>query len=118
MLECAVRNVFGKPNKESSVLTMGIEDGTVPEWVTALKPVVILPTNFGSRIWFCVHEVLKKDPPEWEKKELENYIAKDVYKGNASGPTKVKFHYTVSLHCCFLHLLSCMLSIYVLVLTF
>ncbi|PWA40124.1 hypothetical protein CTI12_AA564400 [Artemisia annua] len=70
-----------------------------------LKPVIILPTNVGSRIWFCVHEVLKKDPPEWEKNELENYIAKDVYKGNASGPTKVKFHYTVSLHCCFLHLL-------------
>ncbi|PWA98000.1 Bromodomain [Artemisia annua] len=53
-----------------------------------LKPVIILPTNVGSRIWFCVHEVLKKGPPEWENKELENYIPKDVYKGNASGPTK------------------------------
>ena len=73
---------------------MGKEDGTVPEWVTAL----ILPTNVGSHIRFCVHEALKKDPPEWAKKELENSIAKDVYKGNASGPTKVKFHYTVSSH--------------------
>ncbi|GKB76511.1 methyl-CpG-binding domain-containing protein 9-like protein [Tanacetum coccineum] len=101
LLGCAVSNIFGKPNKERNALSMGIEDGIDPEWVTALKPALSLPTNVGSRIRSCVHEALKKDPPEWAKKELENSIAKDVYKGNASGPTKVKFHYTVLPSCKF-----------------
>ncbi|KAL6983676.1 hypothetical protein U1Q18_017055, partial [Sarracenia purpurea var. burkii] len=60
----------------------------VPEWVQALEPVRKLPTNVGARIRKCVHEALDKNPPEWAKKILEHSISKDVYKGNASGPTK------------------------------
>nr|GEX12250.1 hypothetical protein [Tanacetum cinerariifolium] len=78
---------------DSPTVIAGVESDAkkmelIPEWVTALKPALSLPTNVGSRIRSCVHEALKKDPPEWAKKELENSIAKDVYKGNASGPTK------------------------------
>ncbi|PSS26859.1 Methyl-CpG-binding domain-containing protein [Actinidia chinensis var. chinensis] len=63
----------------------GIE---VPEWVQVLEPVRKLPTNVGARIRKCVHEALLKNPPEWAKKIMEHSISKEVYKGNASGPTK------------------------------
>ncbi|KAJ9554410.1 hypothetical protein OSB04_018455 [Centaurea solstitialis] len=36
----------------------------------------------------CIHESLNKNPPEWAKTILEHSISKEVYKGNASGPTK------------------------------
>lgn len=64
-------------------------DGNVPEWAQMLEPVRKLPTNVGTRIRKCVYDALGKDPPEWAKKKLEHSISKEVYKGNASGPTKV-----------------------------
>lgn len=66
--------------------------GSLPEWAKVLDPVRNLPTNVGSRIRKCVNEALKKNPPEWAKEQLEASFAKDVYKGNAYGPTKVKFY--------------------------
>ncbi|KMS95784.1 hypothetical protein BVRB_005110 [Beta vulgaris subsp. vulgaris] len=63
-------------------------DGNIPEWAQALEPVRKLPTNVGTRIRKCVYEALDKDPPDWARKTLEHSISKEVYKGNASGPTK------------------------------
>ena len=64
-------------------------DGNVPEWAQMLEPVRKLPTNVGTRIRKCVYEALEKNPPEWAREILEHSISKEVYKGNASGPTKV-----------------------------
>lgn len=64
-------------------------DDNLPDWALALVPVKKLPTNVGTRIRKCVHDALAKDPPDWAKKILEHSISKEVYKGNASGPTKV-----------------------------
>lgn len=66
-----------------------LNNGNVPEWAQMLEPVRKLPTNVGTRIRKCVYEALDKDPPEWARKILEHSISKEVYKGNASGPTKV-----------------------------
>ncbi|MQM01916.1 hypothetical protein Taro_034675 [Colocasia esculenta] len=60
----------------------------VPEWAQLLEPVRKLPTNVGTRIRRCIYDSLEKDPPEWARKILEHSISKEVYKGNASGPTK------------------------------
>lgn len=68
--------------------TIDANTGEFPEWAQVLEPVRKLPTNVGARIRKCVYEALKKDPPEWAKKKLEHSISKEVYKGNASGPTK------------------------------
>ena len=68
-----------------------VNDNEVPEWAQALEPVRKLPTNVGARIRKCVHDALNKNPPEWAKKIMEYSISKEVYKGNASGPTKVLF---------------------------
>ncbi|XP_071714393.1 methyl-CpG-binding domain-containing protein 9-like [Rutidosis leptorrhynchoides] len=67
---------------------LGTDVSSVPEWVKVLEPVKNLPTNVGSRIRKLVNEALEKNPPEWAKGQLEASISKDVYKGNASGPTK------------------------------
>jgi hypothetical protein len=64
-------------------------DTTLPDWVKSLEPVRKLPTNVGTRIRKCVYEALERKPPEWARKILEHSISKEVYKGNASGPTKV-----------------------------
>lgn len=66
-----------------------VTDGNMPEWAQVLEPVRKLPTNVGTRIRKCVYDALERDPPEWAKKILEHSISKEVYKGNASGPTKV-----------------------------
>ncbi|KAL5723686.1 Methyl-CpG-binding domain-containing protein 9 [Ranunculus cassubicifolius] len=63
-------------------------DGGIPEWADVLEPVRKLPTNVGTRIRKCVYEALDRNPPEWARKILEHSISKEVYKGNASGPTK------------------------------
>ncbi|KAM7252183.1 hypothetical protein ACFE04_024066 [Oxalis oulophora] len=68
--------------------TTKVEDEEIPEWARVLEPVRKLPTNVGARIRRCVNEALEKDPPEWAKTALEHSICKEVYKGNASGPTK------------------------------
>ncbi|KAL8519010.1 hypothetical protein ACS0TY_010093 [Phlomoides rotata] len=68
--------------------TIEVNDGVIPEWAKVLEPVRKLPTNVGARIRKCINEALEKNPPEWAKKQLEHSISKEVYKGNASGPTK------------------------------
>lgn len=65
------------------------KEAEVSDWAQVLEPVRKLPTNVGARIRKCVYEALEKNPPEWAKKILEHSISKEVYKGNASGPTKV-----------------------------
>lgn len=103
LLAEATKKIFGSLSRESDALTMEEEesnakgvseiflanDGNVPEWAQMLEPVRKLPTNVGTRIRKCVYEALEKNPPEWARKTLEHSISKEVYKGNASGPTKV-----------------------------
>lgn len=103
LLAEATKKIFGSLSRESDALTMEEEesnakgvseiflanDGNVPEWAQMLEPVRKLPTNVGTRIRKCVYEALEKNPPEWARKILEHSISKEVYKGNASGPTKV-----------------------------
>ncbi|KAL7100729.1 hypothetical protein ACP275_08G013100 [Erythranthe tilingii] len=68
------------------------EDATVneeiPGWVQELEPVKSLKTNVGSRIRKCIRKSLEMDPPEWARECLVRSISKEVYKANASGPTK------------------------------
>ncbi|KAJ4830037.1 hypothetical protein Tsubulata_027695 [Turnera subulata] len=68
--------------------TENVNESEIPEWALALEPVRKLPTNVGARIRKRIYEALEKNPPEWAKKVLEHSISKEVYKGNASGPTK------------------------------
>ncbi|KAG9130501.1 hypothetical protein Leryth_024346 [Lithospermum erythrorhizon] len=97
----ATRSIFGCLNRESDMLGIGrnvhdgnnsfensMSDAGLPDWAEVLLPVQKLPTNVGSRIRNCVRKALEKSPPEWAREILENSIGKDVYKGNASGPTK------------------------------
>ncbi|KAK9067280.1 hypothetical protein SSX86_014606 [Deinandra increscens subsp. villosa] len=92
LLGRAVNKVFGKMKSGRNTLSMGIRgdssDVSIPDWAKVLDPVKKLPTNVGSRIRNCVYEALNRSPPEWAKKLLEASISKDVYKCNASGPTK------------------------------
>ena len=69
----------------------GEDDGSdkLPEWVEALRPIAKMATNVGSRIRIKVKEALELGPPQWAREQLEWSISKDVFKGNASGPTKV-----------------------------
>lgn len=104
----ARKQIFGSLNRENDTLSIEekgsdatgdkdkivVNDGNIPEWAQLLEPVRKLPTNVGTRIRRCIHEALVKDPPEWAKKILEHSISKEVYKGNASGPTKVLFPFT------------------------
>ncbi|KAL2240506.1 UNVERIFIED_CONTAM: Methyl-CpG-binding domain-containing protein 9 [Sesamum indicum] len=60
----------------------------VPAWVRELEPIKMLKTNVGSKIRNCINNSLAKEPPEWARKILDNSISKEVYKANASGPTK------------------------------
>ncbi|KAL8224582.1 hypothetical protein R6Q57_020057 [Mikania cordata] len=73
----------GETAKETNV-----NDDDLPEWAQALEPVRKLPTNVGARIRRCIFDSLSKNPPEWARVILEHSISKEVYKGNASGPTK------------------------------
>ena len=107
----ASKQVFGSVKKKSDFVctdqvksdamsnpnTIEVNGNEVPEWVQALEPVRKLPTNVGARIRKCVHEALQKNPPEWAKKIMEHSISREVYKGNASGPTKVLFFFIFSL---------------------
>ncbi|KAK9741343.1 hypothetical protein RND81_03G098900 [Saponaria officinalis] len=76
------------PESVSTSRMIGGGDGSIPEWAQVLEPVKKLPTNVGTRIRKCVYEALEKDPPDWARTKLERSISKEVYKGNASGPTK------------------------------
>ncbi|XP_049405556.1 methyl-CpG-binding domain-containing protein 9 isoform X2 [Solanum stenotomum] len=98
LLAEATKQIFGSlksgnifvsvDEKESDAKGADAENGQVPEWAKALEPVRKLPTNVGARIRKCVNMALDKDPPEWARKALVHSISKEVYKGNASGPTK------------------------------
>lgn len=102
LLAEATKEIFGSVDRENDVLTLeeegsdatsaseknSVNDGNIPEWAKVLEPVRKLPTNVGTRIRKCVYEALEKDPPEWARKVLQHSISKEVYKGNASGPTK------------------------------
>lgn len=102
LLAEARRRIYGSLSSENDYLTieeddpepvstsggMGSGSGNIPEWAQALEPVRKLPTNVGTRIRKCVYEALEKNPPDWARKTLEHSISKEVYKGNASGPTK------------------------------
>ncbi|XVF60333.1 hypothetical protein PTKIN_Ptkin08bG0036600 [Pterospermum kingtungense] len=101
LLAEATKRIFGSLSIKNDVLTVEdegsendvceknvVNDGDIPEWAKLLEPVRKLPTNVGTRIRRCVYEALEKDPPDWARKKLEHSISKEVYKGNASGPTK------------------------------
>ncbi|GFY87180.1 methyl-CPG-binding domain 9 [Actinidia rufa] len=98
----AMKKIFCSLNRENDMLSTDdggsdatgacenrtLSDNNIPEWAQLLEPVRKLPTNVGARIRKCVNNALEKGPPEWAKKILEHSISKEVYKGNASGPTK------------------------------
>ncbi|XP_019452879.1 PREDICTED: methyl-CpG-binding domain-containing protein 9-like [Lupinus angustifolius] len=102
LLADATKKIFGSLSEDNNVLTIEEEesdvkddsenllggDDSIPEWAIELEPARKLPTNVGTRIRRCVYNALEKNPPEWAKKILEHSISKEVYKGNASGPTK------------------------------
>lgn len=103
LLAEAIKKISGSLTSENDVLSVEDDDsdgldatetntcnGDIPEWAQVLEPVKKLPTNVGTRIRKCVYEALERNPPEWAKKILEHSISKEVYKGNASGPTKVQ----------------------------
>lgn len=80
----SIESVAPSPRNE-----VRVNNGEVPEWAKVLEPVRKLPTNVGARIRRCIYDALALNPPEWATKILEHSISKEVYKGNASGPTKV-----------------------------
>ncbi|KAA8548086.1 hypothetical protein F0562_004653 [Nyssa sinensis] len=102
LLAEATKKILGSLNTENNILTIDdggsdetsasektmLNDGNIPEWAQLLEPVRKLPTNVGARIKRCIYDALNKGPPEWAKNILEHSISKEVYKGNASGPTK------------------------------
>ncbi|PNY05047.1 methyl-CpG binding domain-containing protein 9-like [Trifolium pratense] len=102
LLAEATKKIFGSLSRENDVLIIEEEesdangaseiklsnDGKIPEWAQVLEPVRKLPTNVGTRIRKCVNDALEMDPPDWARKILVHSISKEVYKGNASGPTK------------------------------
>lgn len=103
LLAEATKKIFGSLNRENDMLVIEekkpeepcssekniVSKPVVPEWAEPLEPVRKLPTNVGTRIRKCVYQALERDPPDWAKMDLLKSISKDVYKGNASGPTKV-----------------------------
>ncbi|KAL6571818.1 hypothetical protein OROHE_002687 [Orobanche hederae] len=101
ILADAMKEIFGSMQSKNEIITVcetqadvngaqtvEVNDGVIPEWAQVLEPVRKLPTNVGARIRRCINEALEKNPPEWAKQILEHSISKEVYKGNASGPTK------------------------------
>ncbi|KAL0336156.1 UNVERIFIED_CONTAM: Methyl-CpG-binding domain-containing protein 9 [Sesamum radiatum] len=101
VLADAMKEIFGSLKSKNEVVslceresdingaqTIEVSDSVIPEWAQVLEPVRKLPTNVGARIRRCINEALERNPPDWAKKILEHSISKEVYKGNASGPTK------------------------------
>ncbi|KAG0486564.1 hypothetical protein HPP92_008659 [Vanilla planifolia] len=101
LLADAERHISDSAKLENEVLQVDCKDvkmggfeptvlagGSLPEWAQPLEPVRKLPTNVGTRIRKCIYNALERDPPEWAKEILMHSISKEVYKGNASGPTK------------------------------
>ncbi|XP_048233129.1 methyl-CpG-binding domain-containing protein 9 isoform X2 [Ricinus communis] len=102
LLAEAIKQIFGTSKNVNSNLNVDssdsvapssskevkLKDGEVPEWAKVLEPVRKLPTNVGARIRRCIYNALELNPPEWATKILKHSISREVYKGNASGPTK------------------------------
>ncbi|CAN0904355.1 Methyl-CpG-binding domain-containing protein 9 [Linum grandiflorum] len=102
LLAEAMKKVYRTSSCEMDVITIEDEvtdasgtseknephDLTMPEWALLLEPVRKLPTNVGTRIRKCVNDAIEKCPPEWAAERLKHSISKEIYKGNASGPTK------------------------------
>lgn len=61
-----------------------------PEWIKLLEPIRKQPTNVGAKIRNRVLRSLDRKPPLWATEMLLKSISKEVYKGNAAGPTKVR----------------------------
>jgi hypothetical protein len=80
--------VAGKDVVEATKVVQDSSEETA-NWVKLLDPIAKLPTNVGSRIRNRVRDALDASPPDWAVQLLEQSISKEVYKGNASGPTKV-----------------------------
>ncbi|XP_068641626.1 methyl-CpG-binding domain-containing protein 9-like [Aristolochia californica] len=80
--------VLKDPQTSGACETNTVNGGGLPEWAQALEPVRKLPTNVGTRIRKCIYDALDKMPPDWASEKLRHSISKEVYKGNASGPTK------------------------------
>ncbi|XP_011098494.1 methyl-CpG-binding domain-containing protein 9 [Sesamum indicum] len=100
LLAAAINKIYGSlydDNERLSVDDLDSDKETiswvkvneaVPAWVRELEPIKQLKTNVGSKIRNCINNSLAKEPPEWARKVLDNSISKEVYKANASGPTK------------------------------
>ncbi|GJZ89972.1 bromodomain-containing protein [Tanacetum coccineum] len=71
---------------ESAIETKRTDDK--PEWIDRLEPIQNLATNVGAKIRNRIRDSLNKGPPGWAAEMLRESISKDVYKGNAAGPTK------------------------------
>ncbi len=61
----------------------------IPPWVKALKPIPTMLTNVGMGIRAKVREALGLHLVKWVLEILEWSITRDIFKGNASSPTKV-----------------------------
>jgi hypothetical protein len=57
--------------------------------VKALEPIPTMLTNVGMRIRAKVRETLDLHLVKWVAEILEWSINRDIFKGNASSPTKV-----------------------------
>jgi hypothetical protein len=60
-----------------------------PPRVKALKPVHTMPTNVDAKIKAKVQEALDLHLVKWVANILRWLISRDIFKGNALGPTKV-----------------------------
>ncbi|KAK4417752.1 Methyl-CpG-binding domain-containing protein 9 [Sesamum alatum] len=100
LLAAAINKIYGSLYDDNERLAMDDLDSDketvsqimvneeVPGWVRELEPIKRLKTNVGSKIRNCINNSLAKSPPEWAREILDNSISKEVYKANASGPTK------------------------------
>ncbi|KAI3795987.1 hypothetical protein L1987_38648 [Smallanthus sonchifolius] len=75
-------------NINDSAIEKKRTDNRCPGWIKVLEPIRKQPTNVGAKIRNRVKKSLEKGPPEWATEMLLKSISKNVYKGNAAGPTK------------------------------
>ncbi|KAL3624236.1 hypothetical protein CASFOL_033052 [Castilleja foliolosa] len=103
LLATSTNRIYGSLNADSDMLAVddldSVEKNTkldqstvlnegIPVWVQDLEPVKGLKTNNGAKIKKCIMNSFKTGAPDWAREILEHAISKEVYKGNASGPTK------------------------------
>jgi hypothetical protein len=61
----------------------------IPPWVKALEPIPTMLTNVGMGIRAKMWEALDLHLVKWVVEILEWSINRDIFRGNASSPTKV-----------------------------